>query len=249
MSTPIFSVTLRGLEETLGHMVALQDFKKLAKPAVQAALDKVTEAQRPRIKRASGKAQGSVGTHIHMAKWGVYGNAGPRGTSRFREGYLAAIFLDSGTGLRGPLHKRIEASERHVKRFKASKSQYRKETLGLILSGRESASRLIKGGKPRLNLYSPGISTGGVFTFPAYGSTSGGGSAFGGLFGARARSTTSRGKYRQGRFGALGKVFARSDVGIAPQPWAKAARQAANRPAQSAFSEALWRNIAAASRA
>jgi hypothetical protein len=208
-ATPMFSVTLKGLEETIGHVVALKDFKKLAKPAVQAALDKVVEAQRPRIKHGTGKAQASIGTHIHTAKWGVYGNAGPRGTSRFLEGYLAAKFLDSGTGLRGPLHRRVVA-------------------------GAASHSKA----------HSP------VFAFPAYTSTGTGGlTLFAERFGPKARSTTKRGRLNARRFGNLGLQFARSDIGMAPQPWAKGARAAADRPAQSAFAEAFWRGIAEASRA
>lgn len=210
------TITKRGVDQAIGHLTKLQDFKTLARQPVQDALDVVAGVQKSSIKRGpTGKGAASVGTHIHTAKWGVYGNAGPRGTGRFREGFLAALFLNSGTGLQGPLHKRI------------------------VAGGRRAISRGVD----------KGTIHGGVFTFPAYGSTSGGGSLFGARFGAKASAITKgRGSYKQQRFGALGKVFARSTVGMPAQPWAKGATSSSEGKARSAFIETLRKNIAEASR-
>jgi hypothetical protein len=192
------TITKRGVDEAIGHATKLEDFKVLAKPAVQAALDVVAGAQKSGIKRGpTGKAAASIGTHIHTARWGVYGNAGPRGTGRFREGFLAALFLNTGTGLQGPLGHRINAKH--------------------------------------------------VFSFSAYGSTIGAGSLFGARFGAKASPITKgRGRYKQQRFGALGKVFAHSTVGMRAQPWAKAAASSSESKARSVFAETLRKNVAEA---
>jgi hypothetical protein len=116
------TITKRGVDEAIQHLTTLQDFKKLARQPVQDALDVVAGAQRDAIKRGpTGKAKGSIGTHIHTAKWGVYGNAGPRG-GRFREGFVAALFMESGTGLGGPLHHRITFSTGGVFAFPAYNS-------------------------------------------------------------------------------------------------------------------------------
>jgi hypothetical protein len=191
-------ITRTGVEEVVGRLERLRDFQKIARQPVQDALDVFAGAQKSGIKRGpTGKGQGSIGTHIHTAKWGVYGNAGPRG-GRFREGFLAALFLNSGTGLQGPLRHKIVAKR--------------------------------------------------VLSFTAYGSSIGAGSLFGSRFGAKANpSTKSRGQYKQQRFGSLGKVFARSTVGMRAQPWAKAARGSEGR-ARSAFEEALTKGIAEANR-
>jgi hypothetical protein len=105
-------VQVTGLAEMGRTFHRLADFQALAKPSIQAALDVVKAAQRGAMRRGpTGGAIASIGTHIHAKKWGVVGNSGPRGTGRFREGFLAALFLQSGTGLHGPLHRRIVAKE------------------------------------------------------------------------------------------------------------------------------------------
>jgi hypothetical protein len=241
------TITKRGVDEAIQHLTTLQDFKKLARQPVQDALDVVAGAQRDAIKRGpTGKAKGSIGTHIHTAKWGVYGNAGPRG-GRFREGFVAALFMESGTGLGGPLHHRITADSKHVKRGRSNKKAFHQAVLRNILAGKESPSRLAKGGKIDLNRYNSGFSTGGVFAFPAYNSSVGAGSLFGARFGANANPLTKgRGKYKQQRFGGAGMVFARATVGMGAQPWANRAVSSSAGKARSTFQETLTKNIAEA---
>ena len=201
MSGDAFTVlaTKRDIDRIVERYERLADFKKLVKAPVQAALDESAKTQRAKIKRGkSGKAQASIGTHIHTTSWGVYGNAGPRG-GRWVEGFLAALFLDIGTGMGGPLHRRIIAKR--------------------------------------------------VFAFPAYTSAAGGGlSLFGQRFGAKAKSTTSRGKFKAARYGAFGEQFARSTAGMPPQPWGRAAKESSRDPSKAAFHDALTRAIAETSR-
>ncbi len=241
------TITKRGIDETVGHLTKLADFKQLAKPSVQDALDVVANKQKELIKRHQlGKAQGSVGTHIHTAKWGVYGNSGLRG-GRFGAGAVAAIMLNQGTGLYGPLHKRIEAKGRHVARGHYAQTNH--AVIHDAMSADHTPGRGLRSKYKAATNANPSAMTGGVMTFAAYGSSAGAGSLFGARFGASAKSTTGRGKYKQQRFGSLGKVFTRSTQGMPAQPWADRARSESDRPARAAFSDALNKSIAEASRA
>jgi hypothetical protein len=247
MSGGGITISKLGIEETAARMAKLADFKKLAKPSVQDALDVVANKQKELIKRHQlGKAQGSVGTHIHTAKFGVYGNAGLRG-GRFGAGAVAAIMLNQGTGVDGPLHKRIEAKGRHVARGHFARTNH--AVIRDAMSADHTPGRGLRSKYKAATNANPSAMTGGVMTFAAYGSTAGAGSLFGARFGVSAKATTGRGKYKQQRFGALGKVFARSTVGMKAQPWADRARSESDAPARSAFAETLHQNIVEASRA
>ncbi|MCX6553329.1 MAG: hypothetical protein NTY02_20375 [Acidobacteria bacterium] len=225
----VFQFTLRGVEEMAKRTLTLSDFKKLVRQPLQDGLDIVAGAQRSRIKKATGSASRSIGTHIHAAKWGVYGNAGPRGSGRFREGFMAALFLNTGTGL-------------------GLRNQY---SAGGAKFGQRAGGYSLEGGRHRrihatrsAGLIYPEHAR--VLTFPAYGTTAGVGSRFGSLFGPKARSTTSRGSYKQSRYGALGKTFAAFSRGMNAQPWAADAAAASTKAAEDAILAGLRRNIAEA---
>jgi len=98
------SLEISGLNELEALFLRLKDFKAIAKPAVGAAAD----AAKPFIQAAlpPGKARDSVGARVRSTGTGVVGVVGPRG-GRFRAGYLAALFLEKGTGLGGPRHRRL----------------------------------------------------------------------------------------------------------------------------------------------
>lgn len=100
------SLDITGLNELEALFLRLKDFKAIAKPAVGAAAD----AAKPFIKAAlpPGKVRDSVGARVRSTGTGVLGVVGPRG-GRFRAGYLAALFLEKGTGVNGPRHHRLTA--------------------------------------------------------------------------------------------------------------------------------------------
>lgn len=241
------TVTRRGVEEVAGRLARLQDFKAMARQPVQSALDVVEGKQKAGIKRGqTGKAQGSVGTHIHTAKWGVYGNSGLRG-GRFGVGAVAAIMLDQGTGLFGAHHALITAGKRHI-----NAGKFRRTAHAAILGAMQADHTPGRGQRSKYKAATnanPNFMVGGVMTFAAYGSSVGAGSLFGSRFGAGKSPTTSRGKYKQQRYGAAGKVFTRSSRGMPAQPWSRDAATMSRRPAEDAFAEALNRNIAEAQRA
>jgi hypothetical protein len=106
-----FEISVIIPQELKDRFVKLADFKGYAKPAVKAALNEFFQVERSRIKgghSGGNSAAGSVGSRTWSDDKGVSGKVGPRGKSH-RDGYLAALFLETGTGVYGPRHAEIDA--------------------------------------------------------------------------------------------------------------------------------------------
>lgn len=103
-----WAVEVEGLEPIQKMFLRLSDFQHLTRPIVQAAVD-VAE---PIISGAlpAGKARNSVKKRVVRYRDGIVGVVGPTGGAH-RAGFLAALFLERGTGLAGHRRKRIVASQ------------------------------------------------------------------------------------------------------------------------------------------
>lgn len=106
MSKLGWSMEVEGLEPVQKMFLRLSDFQHITRPVVQAAVD----AAEPYISGAlpAGKARSSVGKRVVRYRDGIVGVVGPRGGSH-RPGFLAALFLERGTGVHGHRRARIVA--------------------------------------------------------------------------------------------------------------------------------------------
>lgn len=106
-----FEISVIIPQELKDRFVKLADFKGYVKPAVKAALNEFYQQERRNIKgghSGGNSAAGSVGSRTWTDDKGVSGKVGPRGRGH-RDGYLAALFLETGTGVYGPKHAEIDA--------------------------------------------------------------------------------------------------------------------------------------------
>jgi hypothetical protein len=113
-----FEVTLVIPQELKDRFEKLADFKGYVKPAVKAALNEFYQQERSHIRgghSGGNSAAGSLGSRTWTDEVGVSGKTGPRGRQH-RDGYLAALFLQTGTGVFGPKHAEIDASGTGLRR-------------------------------------------------------------------------------------------------------------------------------------
>lgn len=101
-----FTVELRGSDQFENLLLRLSDFQRLIRIPLNAGLGGVKRVMQAEVH--SRKATASIKVRVYKDSTGMTGRVGPTGGDG-RPGFLAALFLESGTGLEGPKHRPIQS--------------------------------------------------------------------------------------------------------------------------------------------
>ena len=99
-----FEVRLDGLEAVDALFLRLTRFQALLRKPMNAALGEAKRTMQANV--GSRKASDAMKVRVRKADTGMTGKVGPVG-GKHRPGFLAAKFLETGTGTRGPRHKNV----------------------------------------------------------------------------------------------------------------------------------------------
>jgi hypothetical protein len=101
-----FTITPRGFTEVEALLFRLSDFQRLARIPLTAALGQAKPVMQAEV--GSRKAAKVIKVRVSKGTSGLVGKVGPVSEhGAGREGYLAALFTEIGTGVEGPRHKPI----------------------------------------------------------------------------------------------------------------------------------------------
>jgi hypothetical protein len=102
---PKATIELRGLAAFQKTLIGLSDFQRLARKPLAAGLGAAKDVMVAEV--PSRKAKRAIKVRIYRdTSTGLTGAVGPVGGAQ-RPGYLAALFLEKGTGIHGPKHRAI----------------------------------------------------------------------------------------------------------------------------------------------
>lgn len=109
-----FGIELRGLESVDKLFLRLTDFDKLVRIPLSAAGGEAKTIMAGQV--GSRKAAKAMKVRVRKETAGLKATIGPVGGDQ-RPGYLAALFLETGTGVYGPKHRRITPQHGHAFAF------------------------------------------------------------------------------------------------------------------------------------
>jgi len=99
-----FEIEVDGVSELAAQFLRLSAFQTLLRKPINAALGEAKRVMQGYV--GSRKAKAAIKVYTVKTDTGIVGSVGPKG-GKTRAGFLAARFLEIGTGLEGPKHQRL----------------------------------------------------------------------------------------------------------------------------------------------